>query len=221
VVRDPKHLVTSAGEARRNVLRYAEEVRLGPALQEIMSYARGWYACRRETAEWALAPSKYVGYAENDAATYARFHQERDGRLSERLLGQWFVEATPGSPIHDELMEVLRDLFARSGKTPNKRVHLYVLKSDLTIRAGREHKVVAGQSKEALLQRVTNDPDVLGGRPAIRGLRVGVSDVLDLLAAGASREEILADFPYLEADDISAALEYAARAIDHRVINAA
>jgi uncharacterized protein (DUF433 family) len=68
--------------------------------------------------------------------------------------------------------------------------------------------------RAALLDRVTNDPEVLGGRPAIRGLRISVSDILDMLAAGASREEILADFPYLEEDDISAALEYAARSVD-------
>jgi uncharacterized protein (DUF433 family) len=75
--------------------------------------------------------------------------------------------------------------------------------------------------RAALLDRVTNDPEVLGGRPAIRGLRISVSDILDMLAAGASREEILADFPYLEEDDISAALEYAARSVDHRVVKVA
>jgi len=49
------------------------------------------------------------------------------------------------------------------------------------------------------------------GRPCLRGLRIRVKDVLDLLAAGASREEILADYPLLEDADITAALEYAAR----------
>jgi len=60
------------------------------------------------------------------------------------------------------------------------------------------------------LDRITTDPAVLGGRPCIRGLRVRVKDILDLLAAGASRNDILADYPYLEDDDIAAALEYAA-----------
>lgn len=71
------------------------------------------------------------------------------------------------------------------------------------------------------LDRITVDPDVFGGRPCIRGLRVRVKDILDLLAAGAGRDEILADFPYLEDDDIAAALEYAARHVDYPVIRPA
>lgn len=54
------------------------------------------------------------------------------------------------------------------------------------------------------VNRITIDPTVCGGRPCIRGLRIRVKDVLDLLAAGAAREEILADYPCLEADDIAA-----------------
>jgi uncharacterized protein (DUF433 family) len=68
------------------------------------------------------------------------------------------------------------------------------------------------------IQRITVDPAVCGGRPTIRGLRVRVKDVLDLLAAGASRQEILADYPYLEAEDITAVLEFAARQSDHPVL---
>ena len=71
------------------------------------------------------------------------------------------------------------------------------------------------------LDRITADPDVCGGRPCIRGIRVRVKDILDLLAAGASREEILEDFPYLEEEDITAALEYAARQVDHAVVRVA
>ena len=71
------------------------------------------------------------------------------------------------------------------------------------------------------IQRITIDPMVCGGRPCIRGLRVRVKDVLDLLAAGATREEILEDYPYLEADDIRAVLEFAARQNDHPVLRSA
>ncbi len=60
-------------------------------------------------------------------------------------------------------------------------------------------------------QRITFDRAQCGGRPCIRGLRIRVQDILNLLAAGASREEILEDFPYLEAEDITASLEYAAK----------
>jgi len=71
------------------------------------------------------------------------------------------------------------------------------------------------------LHRITTDPAVCGGRPCLRGTRVRVKDVLDMLAAGMSNEEILADYPYLEAGDVTAALEYAARQADHVVLKAA
>lgn len=71
------------------------------------------------------------------------------------------------------------------------------------------------------LHRITTDPDVCGGRPCIRGLRIRVKDVLDLLAAGATREEVLQDYPYLVAEDIAAVLEYAARQSDHPVLSVA
>ncbi len=71
------------------------------------------------------------------------------------------------------------------------------------------------------LDRITVSPEVCGGRPFIRGLRIAVKDVLDLLAAGATREEMLADYPYLEAEDITAVLEFAARQNDHPVLRSA
>ena len=56
------------------------------------------------------------------------------------------------------------------------------------------------------IARVTQDPNVMGGRPCIRGLRVTVGTVLGLLAAGRSEDQILEAYPYLERDDIRAAL---------------
>jgi uncharacterized protein (DUF433 family) len=75
-------------------------------------------------------------------------------------------------------------------------------------------------SMSGAIDRITIDPEVCGGRPCIRGLRVRVKDILDMLAGGAARKEILEDYPYLEDEDITAALEYAARATDHPVIAA-
>ncbi len=80
---------------------------------------------------------------------------------------------------------------------------------------------VSGARMTNHLDRITTNPDVLGGRPCIRGLRVRVKDILDLLASGASRPEILQDYPYLEDEDIAAALEYAAQHVDHPVIRPA
>lgn len=71
------------------------------------------------------------------------------------------------------------------------------------------------------LHRITARPDRCGGRPCIRGLRIRVKDILELLASGASRDEILADFPYLEPEDIVAALEFAAVQADHPVLRVA
>lgn len=71
------------------------------------------------------------------------------------------------------------------------------------------------------LHRVTIDSEQCGGRPCVRGLRVRVKDIFDLLAAGASREEILSDYPSLETGDITAALEYAAAQSDHPVLSTA
>ncbi len=61
-----------------------------------------------------------------------------------------------------------------------------------------------------LLKRITLDPEVMGGRPCIRGLRVTVGTIVGLLASGHSNEDILKAYPYLEKDDILAALSYAA-----------
>jgi uncharacterized protein (DUF433 family) len=60
------------------------------------------------------------------------------------------------------------------------------------------------------LTRITRDPAVMGGKPCIRGMRVTVGTVVGLVAAGRTREEILREYPYLEAEDIAEALSYAA-----------
>ncbi len=73
----------------------------------------------------------------------------------------------------------------------------------------------------SLLERITIEPGKAGGRPCIRGLRVRVQDVLEMLAAGMTSAEVLAEYPYLEADDIRAALAYAAAAVVDTVVVAA
>ena len=66
--------------------------------------------------------------------------------------------------------------------------------------------------------RITIRPDVCGGEPTIRGMRITVSHVLEMLAGGMTLEQVLHDFPYLEKADIEACLEYAARHAAHREI---
>ncbi len=69
-----------------------------------------------------------------------------------------------------------------------------------------------------LSDRISVNPRQCGGRPCIRGMRIRVKDVLDMLAGGASEAEILADFPDLEQADIRAAVEYASATVDHPVL---
>lgn len=73
----------------------------------------------------------------------------------------------------------------------------------------------------SLLQRVTIEPGKCGGRPCIRGKRIRVTDILELLASGASVEEIVEDYPTLERDDVLAAIAYAALQTSHTVIRVA
>jgi uncharacterized protein (DUF433 family) len=68
------------------------------------------------------------------------------------------------------------------------------------------------------LSRITVEEGKCGGRPCIRGLRIRVKDVLELLSADASFEEILKDYPFLEREDILAAIDYAAHQTDHVVL---
>jgi uncharacterized protein (DUF433 family) len=67
-------------------------------------------------------------------------------------------------------------------------------------------------------ERITFNPHQCGGRPCIRGMRIRVNDVLDMLAGGATQEEIIADFPDLEVEDTRACIAYAAHYLDRTVL---
>ena len=69
-----------------------------------------------------------------------------------------------------------------------------------------------------IAERITIDPQQCGGRPCIRGMRIRVTDVLELLASGLSQQQVLDEMPDLEAEDIQACLRYATRRLDHPVI---
>lgn len=68
--------------------------------------------------------------------------------------------------------------------------------------------------------RITVNPDQCGGRPCIRGMRIRVVDILDLLASGLTQKDVLSEFPDLEEQDIVAALKYARGKIDHPIVAA-
>jgi uncharacterized protein (DUF433 family) len=75
--------------------------------------------------------------------------------------------------------------------------------------------------KHTIFQRITIDPEQCGGRPCIRGMRIRVADVLALLAAGLTFEQILEEMPDLERDDIAAAIHFTISRLDHPVLVAA
>jgi uncharacterized protein (DUF433 family) len=93
------------------------------------------------------------------------------------------------------------DLFTSSFQLPNRVFATGVMMSDWRT-------------------RITINPNQCGGRPCIRGMRIRVIDVLDLLASGLTREKVLEEFPDLEAEDIEAVLRYASRRLDHPVLAA-
>lgn len=71
------------------------------------------------------------------------------------------------------------------------------------------------------LDRITFNPEQCGGRPCIRGMRIRVLDILEMMAGGMTEAEILGDFPYLEAEDIRASLQFAAAQANHAILRAA
>jgi uncharacterized protein (DUF433 family) len=72
-----------------------------------------------------------------------------------------------------------------------------------------------------LMVRITVNPEQCGGRPCVRGMRIRVTDVLELFAAGLSAEQVLEELPDLEREDLQACLLYAVRRLDHPVLHAA
>jgi uncharacterized protein (DUF433 family) len=76
-----------------------------------------------------------------------------------------------------------------------------------------------GQTVE-LMERITVNPDQCGGRPCIRGMRIRVIDVLDLLAAGLTPAQVIDELPDLQLDDVTASLRFASRRLDHPILAA-
>ena len=75
--------------------------------------------------------------------------------------------------------------------------------------------------EDALLGRITVDPDIFGGKPIIRGRRLAVEHVLGMLAAGDSVDDLLREYPWLERDDVQACLVYARRLVGHERVEPA
>src|SRR5207237_3916705 len=177
-----------------------------------------WYAIRGNNGRWLFGPSKFVGYAGITANRYLGPYERKDGKETERLLDEWFRTVDLDSILGRELEVQFRDFFSSYGKIPNKRRRINVAKEEL----GAEIGIRAGSAATNQgLDRISIDPQICGGRPCIRGTRVRVSDILDMISHNVSPDEIVRDYPYLKREDVAAALAYAARAVDHRVVKAA
>ena len=85
---------------------------------------------------------------------------------------------------------------------------------------GAYNHVMANEPTDNWRQRITVNPEQCGGRPCIRGMRVRVVDVLDLLAAGHTADQVIEELPDLERADVEAAVRYARSRVDHPVVGA-
>lgn len=215
-----KTVVSTLSEAIENIENYGKELAKTKALQKRIGMHPAWYAIRTDAGEWVFGPSKFIGYAANTAEYYLKTYDRMDGKETEPVLQAWFERVAEGSAEAEQLKSAFRKFVARFGKFPNKRWRVSVAKGvfDNGVSATRAKR---GGPLPAPFDRIVADPAICGGKPTIRGTRLRVSDIVDMIAEGASPEEILEDFPYLAKDDIQAALKYAARALDHALIRAA
>jgi len=84
-----------------------------------------------------------------------------------------------------------------------------------------EEQPIDSVNEELLLQRITVDPKIFGGKPIIRGRRLAVEHILGMLAAGDSSQTILEGYPWLEPEDVRACLVYARRLVGHESVQPA
>ncbi len=212
-------LVGSAEEAVANIVRFAADFEKVPALQERVTLAHDWYAVGAPNGGWAFGFSKFVGHQNNTAALYLRMAKHANGGATEGRLKNWFEPVDLETALGRELSGALEAFLGRRGRLPRKSIRISILRSE------RDKVPDAPDSSRQGVRdfegRISVDPRVCGGRPCIKGTRMRVSDIVDMLAHGATSAEIVEDFPYVAEDDIAAALAFAARAVDHRVVRAA
>jgi uncharacterized protein (DUF433 family) len=215
----PKTMVTSFQEVAENIKKYQDALRQNAEIRRRVAMVWSWYAVRDEQSNgWKFAPSKFIGYHDPSAKRYVAesgMEGEFDGRITERVLSQWFATPEANSKLERELFEALRAFLAGFGKAPGARARINVPADGIAVT-----NRIAAHTNE-FLSRITSDPEICGGRPCIKGTRMRVVDIVEAVAHGASQQELLADFDYLTAEDIAAALLYAARATEHRIVRTA
>ncbi|RWP29078.1 hypothetical protein [Mesorhizobium sp.] len=119
-------LVTNPAQVEANAVRFEGELAASAELQERLSYARAWYAFPRDRGGWRYVPSKFGGYKGMTAAEYLD-DSPRNGRRTEKQLGQWFVEVSEDDELHDELYDGLVDLLDTYDKAPSTAARISIL----------------------------------------------------------------------------------------------
>jgi uncharacterized protein (DUF433 family) len=212
-------MVTSFEEIVENIDKYQDALRHNAEIRRRVAMVWSWYAVRdQQSGGWKFAPSKFIGYHNPTAERYlaeSGIEGGFDGRITERVLSHWYAPVEANSKLQRELSEALRAFLAGFGKAPGARARINAPADGIAVT-----NRTATRTNE-LLGRITSDPEICGGRPCIKGTRMRVADIVEAVAHGASQQELLADFDYLTAEDITAALLYAARATEHRIVRTA
>ena len=212
-----RKLVSAPGQVALNIRKFAQEAAESRELQSKLGLVHAWYALRLPDGAWTFGPSKFVGYPDNTAKKYLETYQTNaDGRKTEHALRSLSSEVDLASRLGRELTSALEGFLHQWGRKARSGARISVVSEE----PGSEF-VPKRKSGEALLARISSDPGICGGRPCIKGTRMRVVDIVEAIAHGTTREELLRDFDYLTAEDIAAALLYSARASDHRVVQTA
>ena len=207
-------IVADESDAIANIRLFSNTPSAG-FIHKSIGYARNWYTFRDHDAGWLFGPMRFIGYVGNLEAASEPESDARDGRILEAALKEWFEPVDEGHSLESELKAALRRFLSAKGKSLNQLARIHVLKRDVP---GLSPVQRQGADES---WRITSSAEMLGGKPCIRGLRIRVADILEMLALGATRRSILEDYSYLEDGDITAALQYAVTSVDHRLIKAA
>lgn len=210
-----QRVVISEDEAVGNIVRYNAEIVSQPRLAARIKQHPAWYAVQSTEGVWMFGPSKFVGYQDASAKNYLASYSRKDGRDTEPALKEWFEQVDQASSLGKVLRQAFISFAQRFGKTPNANWRVSVPHRHITNSLSAKGKIRLSED------RVVFDPGICGGRARIAGTRVRVSDIVSMIAESVERQEILQDFPYLTDADISAALIYAAKSVDHVILRAA
>lgn len=213
-----RRLVSSPRQVILNIQRFTAEIEKSHEMQARLGLVHDWYAIARPDGAWAFAPSKFVGYRDNTIKEYLETYQTNaHGGETEQALKTLSAAVDPESRLARELINALEEFLDRWDRKPRRGSQIRLVnEEEPAIGITRSRRL-----DEAVLSRISSNPAICGGRPCIKGTRMRVVDIVEAIAHGATRDELLRDFDYLTADDIAAALLYAARSADHRIVRAA